>query len=264
MKTLKYAARAMLLAAVALLLVPTALNNETVEQLAGEYLSDTGHTQISDIVSESEYYHVSGGDSIQYVSTRENARKAAVKVVTPFGRGSGTYFKVGKYYIVITAQHVVEDSPFVIVEGRNGEHVYGQPILEGVGTDVAVILVPEINSRKALKYRPHRSPPNIDRLVGTDVTYTGFPASHDLMTIDGKVAGYENGHIIIHSYGWPGSSGSAVFDMRGRMLGVVSAVDVGQWNWMIPPQLVEDIVWVAPVWSISERDIEAYLRSRGE
>ena len=159
---------------------------------------------------------------------------------------------------------MVRDSEVVLIEGRNGETVLGQPILQGVGTDVAVILVPEINSRDALSYRPLPSPRNIENLIGREVTYTGFPASHDLMTIDGKIAGYENGHIIVHSYGWPGSSGSGVFDMRGRMIGVVSAVDVGQWNWMIPPQLVEDIVWVAPLWSITERDIQAYLRSRGE
>lgn len=251
MKYLKYVFRAALLCAVAVLLAPTVANNVEIEEWSPSWPS-LGSEDSSALAST------------QHVAARDNARKAAVKVLTPDGRGSGTYFKVGKYFIVITAQHVVRDSEVVLIEGRNGETVLGQPILQGVGTDVAVILVPEINSRDALSYRPLPSPRNIENLIGREVTYTGFPASHDLMTIDGKIAGYENGHIIVHSYGWPGSSGSGVFDMRGRMIGVVSAVDVGQWNWMIPPQLVEDIVWVAPLWSITERDIQAYLRSRGE
>ena len=52
--------------------------------------------------------------------------------------------------------------------------------------------------------------------------------------------------------------------MRGRLIGVVSAVDVGQWHWQLPPQLIEDVVWIAPVWDITEDDIEDHLRSRGE
>jgi len=263
MKTLKYVVRAILLAAVAVLLIPNVVQDKAIIGLASTHL-DTASEVLESAETESQYYQVNGGDTLQYVSTRDNARKAAVKVLTPDGRGSGTYFKVGKYYVVITAQHVVGDAPFVLIEGRNGELVYGQPILQGTNTDVAVVLVPQINSRKALKYRPLRQPNDVERLVGTDVTYTGFPASHDLMTIDGKVAGYENGHVMIHSYGWPGSSGSGVFDMRGRMIGVVSAVDIGRWHWQIPPQLVEDVVWVAPIWSIQEKDIEAYLKSRGE
>ena len=102
--------------------------------------------------------------TVEYVSARLDARSAAVRVVTPSGRGSGTYMKIGRHYVVVTAQHVVRDEPVVIVEGRNGEYVYGEPILHGVTTDVAIILIPEINSREALDYKPVRRPRNIDRL----------------------------------------------------------------------------------------------------
>lgn len=201
---------------------------------------------------------------VHYVSARTDARSAAVRVVTPSGRGSGTYMKIGKHYVVVTAQHVVRDEPVVIVEGRNGEYVYGEPILHGVTTDVAIILIPELNSRDALNYKPMKRPRNLDRLIGKEVTYTGFPGPHDLLSIDGRIMSYERGHILIHSYAWPGSSGSGVYDMRGRLIGVVSAVDVGQWHWQIPPQLIEDVVWIAPVWDITEDDIDDHLRSRGE
>ena len=201
---------------------------------------------------------------VEFVSARIDARSAAVRVVTPSGRGSGTYAKIGRHYVVITAQHVVREEPVVIIEGRNGEYVYGEPILHGTTTDVAIILIPELNSREAIDYKPMRRPRNIDRLVGKEVTYSGFPGPHDLLSVDGKIMSYERDHIIIHSYAWPGASGSGVFDMRGRLIGVVSAVDVGVWSYFAPPQLIEDVVWVAPVWDITEDDIDNHLRSRGE
>jgi hypothetical protein len=84
------------------------------------------------------------------------------------------------------------------------------------------------------------------------------------LSVDGQIVSVENGRIVIHSYAWPGASGSGVFDMRGRFIGVVSAVDIGIWNRLVPPALVEDIVWIAPVWDISEDDIKNHLRMRGD
>ena len=96
------------------------------------------------------------------------------------------------------------------------------------------------------------------------MTYTGFPAHHDLLTIDGTIASEEDGNLVMHSYAWPGSSGSGVFDMRGRFLGVVKAVDIGIWSRMVPPQLVEDMVWIAPAWDITKKEIKRHLRDRGQ
>ena len=82
--------------------------------------------------------------------------------------------------------------------------------------------------------------------------------------IDGVIASEEEGNLVMHSYAWPGSSGSGVFDMRGRFLGVVRAVDVGVWSYQMPPQLVEDMVWIAPAWDITKREIKEHLRMRGQ
>ena len=197
--------------------------------------------------------------------SKNMVRNAAVSIITEHGSGSGTYFKVGDYHIVITAYHVVENQEVVIVLGRNNERVMGQPIIKSTQGDMAVLLVPKIASRTPmkLKFLPNKLKNNIDKLIGTDVTYTGFPGHHDLLTVDGRVANIEDNYIILHSYAWPGSSGSGVFDSKGRFIGVVSAVDIGRWHPAIPPAIVEDIVWVSPSWHISEGQLKKFIEGRG-
>ncbi len=198
-------------------------------------------------------------------SARNSVRNAAVSVVTTQGMGSGTYFKIGDHYIVITAYHVVQNQDVAIVDGRNNEQVYAEPIIKSIKGDIAVLLIPKLSSREPLKLKTlsDKDAKKIDKLIGKEVTYTGFPSHHDLLTVDGKIANVEDGYIIMHSYAWPGSSGSGVFDFKGRLVGIVSAVDLGQWHPQIPPAIVEDMVWVSPSWDISEKDIKKYLNNRG-
>jgi len=194
---------------------------------------------------------------------RRKVRSAAVEVSTPMGtRGSGTYFKIDDRHLVVTASHVVGGSAIVSVIGRNGEQVFGTPVLEAEHVDMTFILIPELNSRTPMNYNP-LSYQDIDRYVGEEVTYTGFPSHHDLITIDGAIASHEEGNLVMHSYAWPGSSGAGVFDFDGNFVGVVKAVDLGVWDPRIPPALVEDIVWIAPAWGISKREIKDLLKQRG-
>ena len=217
------------------------------------------------IKSESAENLVLSETTLKTSKVKNKVRNSAVSIVTQYGSGSGTYFKVGDFDIVITAYHVVEGEDVVIVLGRNNEHVIGQPIMKSIKGDLAVLLVPKMTSRTPLqlKFLPKKLRNNINKLVGTNVTYTGFPAHHDLLTVDGKIANIENDFIVLHSYAWPGASGSGVFDAKGRFIGVVSAVDIGYWHPAIPPAIVEDIVWVSPSWDISKKQLKEFLENRG-
>jgi len=192
------------------------------------------------------------------LSLPENlARNAAVKVTRPFenGHGSGTYVKMHGRFVVVTAAHIVEGYTTMIIEGRKSERMIGRVIYVNSFADLAVILVPAMETRIALPYRPKKDGLN---LIGAQVTYTGFPGRHDLLTIRGHVASLEHDMIVVNMFGWFGSSGSGVVDKRGRFLGVVSGIDVG--NWQIPIPL-DSIVWVAPIWELDEDVVKTRIKT---
>jgi len=158
--------------------------------------------------------------------------------------------------VVVTAAHVVRNESVMAIDGRDGETVVGQVVFMDADIDIAVLVVPEMETRTAMRYRPqHRYD---DRLVGTDITYTGFPSHHDLLTIRGYVSAVEKGHIVTNMFGWFGSSGSGVFDHRGRYMGCVSGIDIGTFagGARIP---LESIVWVAPVSMIDHEILEVRI-----
>jgi len=176
--------------------------------------------------------------------TERRARQAAVKVrsLLKGGHGSGTYIIAHGRRVVVTAAHVVRNESVMAIDGRDGETVVGKVVFTDQENDIAFIAVPEIKTRTAVRYKPQRR--YDERLMGTNITYTGFPSHHDLLTIRGYVAALEHRMLVTNMFGWFGSSGSGVFDQSGRLMGVVSGIDVGNIGFRIP---LESIVWVAPI-----------------
>jgi len=177
--------------------------------------------------------------------TEQRARSAAVKVrsLLQGGHGSGTYMIAHDRRVVVTAAHVVRNESVMAIDGRDGETVVGQVVFVDHDIDIAFVVVPEMETRTAVRYRPQR---RYDaRLVGTTLTYTGFPSHHDLLTIRGYIAAVEKEHLVTNMFGWFGSSGSGVFDQHGRYMGCVSGIDVGTMGFGVRIPL-ESIVWVAP------------------
>ena len=179
--------------------------------------------------------------------TEQRARSAAVKVrsLLQGGHGSGTYMIAHGRRVVVTAAHVVRNESVMAIDGRDGETVVGQVVFVDDRNDLAFLVVPEMETRTAMRFRAeHRYD---ERLMGTSLTYTGFPSHHDLLTIRGYIAALEHNMLVTNMFGWFGSSGSGVFDQRGRLIGIVSGIDVGNIGFRIP---LESIVWVAPISTI--------------
>ena len=112
----------------------------------------------TNIKSESAETLVLSETTLKTSKVKNKVRNSAVSVVTQYGSGSGTYFKLGEFHIIITAYHVVEGEDVVIVLGRNNEHVLGQPIIKSTKGDIAVLLVPKMTSREPLdlKFLPKK------------------------------------------------------------------------------------------------------------
>ena len=166
------------------------------------------------------------------------SRRASVKVYHPDfgGFGSGAYIKHNNRYFILTAAHVVRGEDHMLVLGRD-EVVPGRVVYVNEASDIAFLEVERMNTRTPVRVRNNYNPHVSDYLV-----YTGFPNGTDLLTITGRISGFRGQWLVVQGYTWMGASGSGVFDSRGRLVGVVSMVEVGNFR---HPHVIEDIVYVA-------------------
>ena len=177
-------------------------------------------------------------------SVEKQVRDSAVKVLTPDGHGSGGLVKYKDLQLVITAQHVADGSLGATYglstesEQRVGVLIYADPL-----NDIAVIyVVDSFKNAKGMKWKP------VDTItpVSSEITYSGYPSWHSLMTYRGRVAGYEvdpnaGTQIMLDTYGWFGCSGSLIYDDRARVVGVLWGIDVQRGL----PQ--ENMMWISPI-----------------
>ena len=176
-----------------------------------------------------------------------------------YGSGSGNYFIYGGKKFILTAAHVVEDTDYIEAQERYGiESVVCKVVYKNDYYDIAV-LVPEADFKtlKPIKYNYYY---NMKR--GEPVYFTGYPSELEEITSFGYVSGQFNEFFVVQSVAWLGSSGSVVFNSRGKVVGIVSGVKVG----MSPigiPQIVNNIVMVTPIHFLNERLLRDVLNDRG-
>ena len=189
-----------------------------------------------------------------------NSRKAAVEIYShrPKGVsfGTGTAFKYKGEVIVVTAAHVLGGIDNKIIVATDAEETVAKIIYFDSVNDLAVLSIPELSSIKPMSLNPFKEK---NLKIGQDVIYSGYPNVTGLLTIEGYIAGiHPRGDIYMRSYGWSGASGSAVFDMRGRLVGVLVAIDVGQ-GYVGFPTIIEDVVVVVPIWKLNFSLLESVL-----
>ena len=189
-------------------------------------------------------------------SIERSVRNAAVKVVAPGGgHGSGSLVKYKDLTLVFTARHVAQHAlgtNYLI--SKNNENVMAKLMYQSATADIAILILTE--SFKDHSVKPMSWAPSKTYDVGKTIVYSGFPSSHQLMSFDGRIAGYEvdslgNAHLIVNTYGWFGCSGSVMYDEKGKIIGILYGVDIEYYPGI---QINENMIWVAPIKNIDIKD----------
>lgn len=178
----------------------------------------------------------------------KKVRDAAVKITDGSGHGSGSIIKYYDLQLVLTAQHVTSGhigTQYLVINGNTvatSVLIYADPL-----HDIAVLWIPEGSELegRGLKYNPQEelSP------IGAEITYSGHPSWHSLMTYRGYVAGIETlpgagPQLMLNTYGWFGCSGSVIYDTSGQIIGILWGVDIERRPNL---QVQENMIWVSPI-----------------
>jgi hypothetical protein len=188
------------------------------------------------------------------------SRESAVSVMSLSVDGayisssSGTYIeKEGKYY-VLTVSHGITTQDCDFIRIVIGDEIYNCTEIAAFNerVDYAVLEVGEILSRTAVPIPDHIPKNNewVENLsIYNETVYTGYPSGMGPITLDGRISGFtENENVYIHSFAWPGSSGSGVFNEQNKLIGFIMAINLGYSEFGIT--VLEDIVIVVPVYKI--------------
>ncbi len=201
----------------------------------------------------SKYYSVSHQKAIK------KSRQSAVQILSIepnqgfLSTFTGTYFESFGSYFVITVAHGIqgpcENTKIVYLGDFYDCKKY---ITVDNQIDYAIIQVEQIHNRKPIKI-PADVPKNKQWILSysllNKLIYTGYPNTIGPLTISGDVAGFAaSEYIYMISYAWQGSSGSGVFDSKGKFVGHVVAVDVGQTEFGF--QILQNVVLVVPAFKI--------------
>lgn len=214
-------------------------------------ISSIEEIQSSDNVTESIGFHKS--------RVVKSSRNSVVNVMSMADTGyisssSGTYFtKNGKHYI-ITVSHGVYDecSSIRILTNLNMYECVNIALIDRQ-IDYAIIEVEEIPEKTAIRLPKNYPKPQEwknELSIMNEVFYTGYPNGIGPLTIDGKIIGHDlNENLFVHSFAWPGSSGSGVFSESGNLIGIIAAISIGTTEFGV--DVLEDIVIVIPLYKIN-------------
>ena len=184
--------------------------------------------------------NVSESLPISLQKTSKKSRESSVALLTlnmvsgEVSFASGTYIEYRGDLFILTAAHAVQQIGAVMMAVTPDEqYSCGGIVYYSKQSDIAIIEAPHIPERKPVNISKSipsynkwkRSLQALDRVV-----YTGYPNATGPMTVHGHIMGFLEGVLYVNMYAWSGASGSGVFDEHGNIIGIVSALEVGDFG----------------------------------
>jgi V8-like Glu-specific endopeptidase len=162
---------------------------------------------------------------------------------------SGTYFTFGKKHYILTTAHGIFGKCENIVAFHFKENVKCIKFAKfDREKDYVIFEIEKMSTRTPIKI-PHTLATWKKNYNILDKTYyTGYPNRVGPTTWTGNISGFDGDYLIIQSYAWPGSSGAGVFDEKGKLIGIIVAIDVGQSEYGY--QVLNNSLIVVPIWHV--------------
>lgn len=188
--------------------------------------------------------------------------KSSVRIVavsddrTELGHASGNYFKIGRLKFILTAAHAVGDGEDLMYVEDGAIMVPIQTVYHDKENDLAIVVPSlDLTTIKPVDYRNNNK---LD-IRGETVVHAGYPANFGLSVFNGTISICSKSSFMMQSFALPGSSGSVVFDNKGKVLGVLSALKMGYYGHSPFPQLHPTMVYVARTINLSRKDIQGII-----
>ena len=180
------------------------------------------------------------------------------------GGGSGNYFKHKGNTFVLTAAHVAivgEQIDLIVEEAIGVGHTKAKIVYINQDSDVAIMkLDSELATVKPVKWKRKDY---WDLKAGEELYYTGNPLGIQRLSLRGNIAKIYNDLIIMQGFAYDGASGSAVFDKRGNVVGIVSAIPVDFFMGQFP-QKIESLVFIGILTNLQDDELHHLLEGANE
>ena len=232
--------------------------------LAVTSLVVVGKVQSQRVPSSSEMVKNLTVSDAHAASTKKAVKKSSQSAVRILSWGpnvgdvsisSGTYFTYEDTHYVITVQHgiTIPLCDLIQIEADGVMTTCEEVVDINADTDYALLEVSPMANRTAIRfpqdfvrtYRGWRKSVSILH----PLVYTGYPNTIGPVTLSGKIMGVAPDELIyFNSYAWAGSSGSGVFNLKGKFVGYIMAIDVGHTEYGY--DVLENVILVVPHYQI--------------